>query len=385
MRRAALVEEAALRREILLLGDQRAADRVVFLARQYITRFGRSIYADNFVEGLAGTAIRYGLTDDLPSLQKFLPLLTTVTPAEREAFLLTVARAQILNGKFEVAGAAARDALRDIPSGAPDEARAKLYEAAAQIVTSDYDAGVEKLKSLDRSRLAKPDSALLAAVTFEAARLRDPPSDKTFEEVAREPPETPDPARASPEAKLTATIPATLRLGAAALGRTISLAREAGDNPMSAVALNPSLGAPLAPLESPRSGTSASSGALLFASVLNEIDKPDAFSKNGAETADVLPSGTARANRGAANQAPTGQDPTASDPRSIEARLAALGYGEVDAAADSVSGSDSQSSGSGLHTSSMAFRPRERGRRVVAARSAKRGRLGCERPPLDSQ
>ena len=33
-----LVEEAALRREILLLGDQRAGDRVVFLARQYVTR-----------------------------------------------------------------------------------------------------------------------------------------------------------------------------------------------------------------------------------------------------------------------------------------------------------------------------------------------------------
>jgi chemotaxis protein MotC len=214
-----LVEEASLRREILLLGDQRAGDRVVSLARQYVMRYGHSIYAENFIEGLAAAAIRNGLTDDLASLDKFRPLLTTVTPEARRSFLLAVARAQTLSGKSEVAGAAAREALRDTPAGSADEAQAELFEAAALIITPDYDAGVEKLKSIDRSRLGRSDQALLAAMTFAAMRLRDPPPDKTITEPGREQPE---PAAAI---EPTDTIPATLKLGAAALGRTASLAR----------------------------------------------------------------------------------------------------------------------------------------------------------------
>jgi len=219
-----LVEEAALRREILLLGDQRAGDQVVFLARQYVTRFGHSIYAEDFIQGLAPAAIRNGLTDDLASLDKFRPLLTTVTPEVRRGFLLAIARAQTLNGKSEVAGAAAREALRDTPVGGTDEAQAKLFEAAAEIITPDYDAGVAILKGIDRSRLGKPDQALLAAITFSAMRLRDPPPDKTITEPAREQPESAAPVRDS-AIQPTSSIPATLTLGAAVLGRTVSLAR----------------------------------------------------------------------------------------------------------------------------------------------------------------
>jgi chemotaxis protein MotC len=218
-----LVEEAALRREILLLGDQRAGDRVVFLARQYVTRFGHSIYAEDFIQGLAAAAIRDGLTDNVANLDKFRPLLTTVAPEVRRGFLLAVARAQTLNGNSEVAGAAAREALRDTPVGGNDEA-AKLFEAAAQIVTPDYDAGVEALKSIDRSRLGKPDQALLAAITFAAMRLRDRPVEKTITEPAREEPRSAAPTT-SAAIDPTDSILATLKLGAAALGRTASLAK----------------------------------------------------------------------------------------------------------------------------------------------------------------
>ena len=221
-----LVEEAALRREIILLGDQRVGDRVVDLVRQYMTRFGHSIYAEDFIQGLASTAIRHGLTDDLPSLEKFRSLLSMVAPEVRRNFLMTVARAQTLNGRTEVAAAAARAALSEAPSGSPDEARARLFEAAAQILTADYDAGVETLKSIDRSRLGKPDQALLTAVTFAAAHLRDPPTEKPIEEPAREEPEAVSPGTSS-----TASISATLSLGAAVLGRTASLARGEGTSP----------------------------------------------------------------------------------------------------------------------------------------------------------
>jgi chemotaxis protein MotC len=185
---ATLVEEAALRREILLVGDQHDGDRAAFLARQYVTRFGHSIYADNFIEGLATTTARFGLCDDIASLQKFVLLLALVTPDQRRGFLLTVSREQTLNGRFEVAGAAAQEALQDAGTDASAQARATLFEAAAQLSGPDYEAGVEALKSIDRSKLSKPDQELLAAVSFAAAHMRDPPSEAAFARAEHEGP-----------------------------------------------------------------------------------------------------------------------------------------------------------------------------------------------------
>jgi len=181
-----LVEEAALRREILLVGDQRDGDRVVFLSRQYVTRFGHSIYAEDFIQGLAKATTRFGLGDEMASFRKFDLLLSLLSPDQRRLFLLTVAREQILNGKFEVAGAAARQALNDASPGSTDEARAKLFVASAKFVTEDYDAGVGALKAVDRAKLDKPDQDLRDAMVYSATHLRDPPTDAANAEADRE-------------------------------------------------------------------------------------------------------------------------------------------------------------------------------------------------------
>jgi chemotaxis protein MotC len=184
---ATLVEEAALRREILLVG-RHDGDRAAFLARQYVTRFGHSIYADNFIEGLATTTARFGLCDDIASLQKFVLLLALVTPEQRRNFLLTVAREQTLNGRFEVAGAAAEEALQDAGGDDSVHARATLFQAAGKLSGSDYQAGVGVLMSIDRSRLSKPDQDLLTAISFAAAHMRDAPSEAALARAEHEGP-----------------------------------------------------------------------------------------------------------------------------------------------------------------------------------------------------
>jgi chemotaxis protein MotC len=226
-----LVEEAALRREILMLGEQRDGDRIVFLSRQYVSRFGRSIYADNFIQGLAAATIRFGLIDDIPGLEKFRPLLSTVTADERRGFMLAIARAQILNGKTEVASVAAREALRDAVAGTADEARARLFSGSAQIVTSDYDGGVAKLKSVDRSRLGKADQGLLDAAMYVAARLRDPSPSTFASEPAREASEPPTSGETSAQDRPVASARATVARASLILGRTAPLAREGGTSP----------------------------------------------------------------------------------------------------------------------------------------------------------
>ena len=181
-----LIEEAALRREILVTGDQRDRDRVIFLARQYVTRFPHSIYAENFIQGLSQTSVRYGLVNSLTDLAKFNALLTLVTPEQRREFLLTLARAQTIGGRYEVAGAAADQILGDLPPGAPEETRARFYQAAAKIQSPEFDVGVAALKSIDVARLGRADQRLFHAVLYVSEHLRDAPDEIAFRDAARE-------------------------------------------------------------------------------------------------------------------------------------------------------------------------------------------------------
>lgn len=178
-----LVEEAALRREILLAGDRRDGDRMIFLARQYASRFPKSIFAENFISSLSSVSVRYGLIEDIANLRKFEALLGLVSPEQRHSFLLAIARNQTVNGKFEVAGEAANYVLSALPAGDPDETRARFYVAAAKILGDDYDAGITQLKALDKSKLDKADQALLPAVLHVARHLRDTPADAEFVEA----------------------------------------------------------------------------------------------------------------------------------------------------------------------------------------------------------
>jgi chemotaxis protein MotC len=208
-----LVEEAALRREISLAGNQRDIDRFVSLARQYATRFGSSVYADNFLQGLAAAALQASLIEDLPSLQKFSVLVSSLTPDIRRGFLLTIARAEALNGKFAIAGLASAEALREAPSDSADEARGRLYEASARILTPEYDDGVAELQRVAPSKLDKRDQALLEAVRGVAAYLREPPGDA---DPGHE--QAPPPQGGNDEAA------ATIALAEAAISRAAALA-----------------------------------------------------------------------------------------------------------------------------------------------------------------
>ncbi len=131
--------------------------------------------------------------------------------------MLTIARAEALNGKFAVAGAASAEALPDTPGDSADEARGRLYEAAARILTPEYDDGVAELQSVAQSKLDKGDQALLAAVRGVAAYLREP-AGEIGSQRERVSPETPTPQGGNDHAA------ATIALAEAAIGRTAALA-----------------------------------------------------------------------------------------------------------------------------------------------------------------
>ena len=208
-----LVEEAALRREIALLAEARDARRVALLARQYADRFAASLYAADFFHDLAGLIGRTGLADD-PGDYRLLSQAAGHLPADgRRSFLLTLARAAALNGRFDAAAASAGEALGNAPPGSAEEARGRLYLDAGRIFSDAYDAAVTDLSAIDASRLDRSDADLLATVRNVATQLRAAPAAGAVQGQ-------PDaPAGAGKDEK-----PSTISLGEEALRRTESFA-----------------------------------------------------------------------------------------------------------------------------------------------------------------
>jgi chemotaxis protein MotC len=171
----ALVEEAALRREVLLLAEQRDVERLVMLARQYFERFGASLYAEQFLRDFVDTVARDRLADDAKAFQGVLRLASFLSPQRRVDFLLAIARDGLVNAQFDVAASAATEALRDTRAGSPEEARGQLYRAAARVMGDSYQDAAAALQALAAAKLDKRDAALLAAAREVSAQLRAPP------------------------------------------------------------------------------------------------------------------------------------------------------------------------------------------------------------------
>jgi chemotaxis protein MotC len=209
-----LIEEAALRRETMLASDQRNVDRVALLSRQYATRFGASVYADNFLQSLADALTQTGTVDSPANFAKFSALFAALPPDTRRGFLLSIARTAVLDGKIEVAGAATGGALSVVAADSPDEARCKLYQGMARIMTPEYDSGLAELQNVVVARLDRRDQELLASARGIAAFLRQPLSDSVLH---------PDAAAPPPVAGDKDAATQTIALAEASLERTASL------------------------------------------------------------------------------------------------------------------------------------------------------------------
>ncbi len=211
-----LVEEAALRREIAMLAEARDAQRAARLTREYAIRFGPSLYAPDFFRELARLIGGSGLADDPGNYKLFSDAASDLPTAGRLEFLLTLARAAIVNGRFAAASAAATEALRSVAPNGAEEARARLYLNAARIFSDGYDSALTNLQGLENSKLDRSDMALLAAFRDAAAQFRLAPSPAFIEAQAA----------AADEEKEGAAL--TIRDAEAALKRTASAAQAGG-------------------------------------------------------------------------------------------------------------------------------------------------------------
>jgi chemotaxis protein MotC len=167
-----LVEEAALRKEMFLIGSTGDLDKFALLSRRYTHAFAKSVYAENFKQLETKMANEIAKGDSAASNLRLEQLLNAVDRRERQDIYLGVAQSAVLEGRpvtGSFAGAAAAK-LSDKPDS--NQARARIYYGAASVVGSDYDLGVKALNGVDPAHLTERDAALRASALEIATMIR---------------------------------------------------------------------------------------------------------------------------------------------------------------------------------------------------------------------
>jgi len=168
-----LAEEAAIRREIIVLAQIEDTDRFQHLSRQYMQRFRHSIYAGNFRQRFAAALTRMSFMDDPRQFHRLDDILAEMEPDARLELYLVIARALVVQAKAEPAKLAAQRVLDLSEAGTPDAERALLYRAAATVATPDgLDAGLNDLAAVNLGALPQADRELYNMVSATAELIR---------------------------------------------------------------------------------------------------------------------------------------------------------------------------------------------------------------------
>jgi chemotaxis protein MotC len=173
-----LVEEAALRREVALLGETKEFDKFSSLARQYWTRYRSSPYADNFLRQFMAASARVSLSIKPSEWAQLTEFINSLTPETRRALYLGMAQAAAVSGNFELASMASQFVLDLAPTDIVERQRALLYRAAARVGLGDRAQGQAMPPELDRAKLPAGDQPLHDAVAMASARIFHAPERK---------------------------------------------------------------------------------------------------------------------------------------------------------------------------------------------------------------
>jgi chemotaxis protein MotC len=185
-----LVEEAALRREILLVGQAEDFDKFEFLTLAYLRHYRNSIYAGDFWQRFSSGLTQSSLALDERRFARIAAMLEQIDRASRLKLYLVIARAAMVRGQLGVTRLAGERALALSADASAERERAHFLRGAARALTDEYDGGLAELKALDRSKLPERDVPLLNATLQLALDMRKPfPSGSAT--AADKPPATP--------------------------------------------------------------------------------------------------------------------------------------------------------------------------------------------------
>lgn len=171
-----LVEEVALRRQILLLPATGQLDRLEPLLARYIRRFGKSFYASAFWRQLAAEIAGLELADGHEWQARLAATFDDLDTESRQHIYLSIAQEGIARGKINLTRFATGHAMKLSSPGSPEDLRARVYQAAALIVTAEYERALSSLTGIEREKLSAPDTDFFNAALELAHKIRRPPA-----------------------------------------------------------------------------------------------------------------------------------------------------------------------------------------------------------------
>jgi chemotaxis protein MotC len=186
-----LVEEAALRREVVLVGQAEDFDKFEFLTFVYIRHYRNSVYAGDFWQRFSSTLTRSGLALDERRFLRISAMLDQLDRASRLKVYLALSRTALVRGRLALARLAGEQALPLSPEEIPDRERAHLFRGAARALTENYEAGLAELKAVERSKLPERDAHILDATLQLVLDVRKPTTELPTDSGADNPPPTP--------------------------------------------------------------------------------------------------------------------------------------------------------------------------------------------------
>jgi chemotaxis protein MotC len=181
-----LIEEGALRRQITAVAKDGDVEAFELLARNELTRFTFSVYGTTFRNQLADAVVDLDYGGRLGRLDRLEEMLQAIEPSVKEQLYLTIARRALVRGKITIAQFAADNALRAIAGEETENLQAQLYAATAGLVTDDFEAAHEILKSIDPAELGADDRELLSNALALAERMRAAPAPVGQPDASRE-------------------------------------------------------------------------------------------------------------------------------------------------------------------------------------------------------
>lgn len=170
-----LVEQSALRRQMRAESDLGHREESERLAAQYLRRFGRAVYAAGFYRELAEVFAAQPDTRDDGDFARLVTLLGQIEVPQRRQTYLYLAERSVLAGKVQMARFAAARASEMYDEGTRENARSRVYGAAADVATDRHDDGVSVLRELDRGKLGGSDIRLADAALEIASDVRREP------------------------------------------------------------------------------------------------------------------------------------------------------------------------------------------------------------------
>lgn len=171
-----LIEEAALRQQIMIVARDGQMDRFDQLSEQYSRRFPNSIFARSFRRQFFAGVARKSFKGADAWISRAETELEKMPVAERPGLYLAIADEALKVGNVGLAAFSAGKARELSQPGSRTVERAKVYEGAALAVTADFQKGLDLLGGIDVAKITGSERQIRDSALFVAQNVGKWPS-----------------------------------------------------------------------------------------------------------------------------------------------------------------------------------------------------------------